>query len=200
MLRGYLTFIGLGLLLHALVYYPLSAWIVTGRSPAAYLGGGLDAIGTGFSANSSLAAVPVTLRCLTERLGVSEASARLSACIGTNFNNDGITLYEAMSVLFVSQAIGTQTSFGGQVTLVLASLMASVGIAGVPASGLIVLPLVLRSAGMTDEVIALVLPLIQSVDWILARIRSAVNVMGDMQVAMLLDGRPRVGEAPLSDS
>lgn len=189
LLGGYLFFILLGLFLHSLVYYPLSAWIGGGRPPWVYLGRGIDAVGTGFSANSSLAAVPVTLRCLTERMGVSQPSARLSACIGTNFNNDGITLYEAMSVLFVSQAIGTQTSIGSQVVLILASLMASVGVAGVPASGLVVLPLVLKSAGMSDEVIALVIPLMQSVDWILARLRSAINVLGDMQVAILLDGR-----------
>jgi DAACS family dicarboxylate/amino acid:cation (Na+ or H+) symporter len=189
LLGGYLVYLGLGLLVYALLYYPLAAWIVGGRPPAVYLGRGADAVVTGFSANSSLATVPVTLRCLTERMGVSPGSARLAACIGTNFNNDGITLYEAMSALFITQAVGSQMGTGEQITLILASLMASIGVAGVPASGLIILPLVLRSVGLSDEVIGLVYPLIASVDWILARVRSAVNVLGDMQVAILLDGR-----------
>ncbi len=188
LVQGYALFLCLGLAVHAFIYYPITAWIFGGRLPLHYLGRSLDAVWTGFSANSSLAAVPVTLRCLTDRMGVSQASARLSACVGTNFNNDGVTLYEAMSVLFVAQAIGIHPSIGGQVTLILASLMASIGVGGVPASGLIILPVVLRSVGMSEDVIGLVFPLMQSVDWILARARSAVNVLGDMQVAIVLDG------------
>jgi Na+/H+-dicarboxylate symporter len=70
--------------------------------------------------------------------------------------------------------------------------MASVGVAGLPGSGLIILQLVLKAAGLPDEAILVAFPLIQGVDWILARVRSAVNVLGDMQVAILLDrGRER---------
>ena len=95
-----------GLLIHALIYYPCMArWL--GKMPIKnYLGQGMDAILMGFSTNSSLATVPVTLRCLTEKMGVSERSARLSALIGTNLNNDGIILYEAMTAIFLAQAIG----------------------------------------------------------------------------------------------
>jgi Na+/H+-dicarboxylate symporter len=176
-----------GLSIHALIYYPLSAWLVGRKTPWRYLGRGADAVVTGFSTNSSLATVPVTLRCLTEGLGVSQASARLSACVGTNFNNDGITLYEAMTALFVAQAFGIGLSLSEQLGVVLASLMASVGVAGLPGSGLIILQLVLKAAGLPDEAILVAFPLIQGVDWILARVRSAVNVLGDMQVAILLD-------------
>ncbi|HEX2520261.1 MAG TPA: cation:dicarboxylase symporter family transporter, partial [Castellaniella sp.] len=106
----FLMAILLGLAIHALVYYPLSAWLIGGKSPRVYLGRGADAVLTGLSTNSSLASVPVTLICLTERMRVSPESARLSACVGTNFNNDGITLYEAMSVLFIAQAAGYNLS------------------------------------------------------------------------------------------
>ncbi len=75
------------------------------KSPKVYLGQGADAIMTAVSCNSSLATVPVTLRCL-ERMRVSIQSARLAACVGTNLNNDGITLYEAMAALFLAQALG----------------------------------------------------------------------------------------------
>lgn len=180
----------LGLALHALVYYPLMAWLVGRKPPAVYLGRGADAILMGLSTNSSLATVPVTLRCLTEKMGVSQESARLSACVGTNLNNDGITLYDAMAALFIAQACGFDLTLGQQAVVVLASLMAGIGIAGIPEAGLIVLPLVLGSVGLPDAVVVAAIPLVLPVDWIIGRARSAVNVMSDMLVAILLDRQP----------
>lgn len=176
-----------GMALHALVYYPLMAWWRGGITPRTFFGHGADAILTGLSTNSSLATVPVTLRCLTEKMGVSQQSARLSACVGTNLNNDGITLYEAMAALFLAQACGLELTSSQQFVVVLASLMAGIGVAGVPEAGLIVLPLVLSAAGLPEAVIAVAIPLILAVDWLVARVRSAVNVMSDMLVAILLD-------------
>lgn len=174
------------LLVHSLVYYTLSAWIVGGKSPRVYLGEGLPAILTGLSINSSLATAPLTLDAL-RRMKVSDASARLSACVGTNFNNDGVTLYEAITALFVAQAIGAELGVGQQIGILLAALVGSMGIAGIPNSGLIILALVLKAAQFSDETIQLVLPLFYGVDVLLGRLRSAVNVMGDLQVAILLD-------------
>ena len=111
----------------------------------------------------------------------------MAACIGTNFNNDGIMLYEAMATLFLCQALGYDLSLGQQITVVLASVMAGVGIAGIPEAGLIILPLVLGAAGIPEATIAVAIPLIVPVDWIIARVRSGVNVMADMTVAMVLD-------------
>ena len=177
----FLAVILAGLLLHSLVYYPLMAWLVGRKNPRQYLGGGSDAVLTGLSTNSSLATVPVTLRCLRD-MRVSEPSARVSACIGTNLNNDGIILYEAMATVFLCQAFGYELSFGHQMTIVLASIMA-----GVPEAGLIVLPLVLAAAGLPEAAVAAAIPLIVPVDWIIARVRSGVNVLSDMLVAILLD-------------
>ena len=182
----FLVVILAGLLVHSLVYYPLSAWIVGRKGPREYLGVGSDAVLTGFSTNSSLATVPVTLRCLRD-MRVSESSARVSACIGTNLNNDGIILYEAMATVFLCQAFGYDLSLPHQLTIVLASIMAGVGIAGVPEAGLIVLPLVLGAAGLPEAAVAAAIPLIVPVDWIIARVRSGVNVLSDMLVAILLD-------------
>jgi len=190
-----------GLLVHSLVYYPLAAWFVGRKRPREYLGKGSDAVLTGLSMNSSLATVPVTLRCLRD-MNVSEASARVSACIGTNLNNDGILLYEAMATVFLCQAFGYNLSFGHQLTIVLASVMAGVGIAGVPEAGLIVLPLVLAAAGLPEAAVAAAIPLIVPVDWIIARVRSGVNVLSDMLVAILLDRFDRDGRsaAPVRDA
>lgn len=133
--------------------------------------------------------MPVTLRCLTRNIGVSDESARLAACVGTNLNNDGITLYEAMAALFLAQAYGFDLTVAQQAVVVLASLMAGIGVAGIPEAGLIVLPLVLAAAGLPEQLIAVAIPLILPVDWIIARVRSGVNVMSDMLVAILLDRR-----------
>lgn len=176
----------LGMAIHALLYYPAAAWLIGGKPPRVYLGRGADAILTGLSTNSSLATVPITLRSL-DRMEVTPESARLAACIGTNLNNDGITLYEAMAALFLAQALGYDLSIGAQITIVLASMMAGIGVAGVPEAGLIVLPLVLATAGLPETVVTALLPLVFAVDWILARCRSGVNVMADMLVAILLD-------------
>jgi Na+/H+-dicarboxylate symporter len=184
-----------GLLLHSLVYYPLVAWLVGKRPPKVYLGMGADAVLTGLSTNSSLATVPITLKCL-EKMGVSPASARLAACVGTNLNNDGITLYEAMAALFLTQALGIPVTPLGQVRIVLASIMAGAGVAGIPEAGLIVLPLVLSTAGLSPETVAVALPLLLPVDWIIARVRSGVNVLSDMLVAILLDA----GQTKAADS
>lgn len=189
-LASYAGIIAVGLCLHGLIYYPLAAWIGGGQSPRAYLGQGIDAVLTGLSTNSSLATVPVTLQCL-KRMGISDRSARLAACAGTNLNNDGVTLYEAMTALFLAQAIGFDLDAGQQIVLVLASLMAGAGIAGIPEAGLIVLPLVLSAAGLPETVVAAAIPLIAPIDWVIARLRSAVNVLSDMLVAILLEAWDR---------
>jgi DAACS family dicarboxylate/amino acid:cation (Na+ or H+) symporter len=182
----FLGVISLGLLLHGLVYYPLAARLAGGKSVRDYLGKGLDAILTGLSTNSSLATVPITLRCL-QSMRVSDSSARLAVCAGTNLNNDGVTLYEAMTALFLAQAAGFALDWTQQITIVLSAMMAGFGVAGIPEAGLIVLPLVLGAAGLPETLVAAAIPLIAPVDWIIARLRSAVNVLSDMLVAILLD-------------
>jgi DAACS family dicarboxylate/amino acid:cation (Na+ or H+) symporter len=182
----YLATILAALGVHALGWYPLSAWLLGGVPPRVYFGEGAAAILTGFSVNSSLATAPLTLKAL-DRMGVSESSARLSACVGTNFNNDGITLYEAITALFVAQAAGLELSLAHQASILLVVLAASMGIAGIPNSGLIILTLVLKAAQLPEAAVALALPMVYSIDFINARVRSAVNVMGDLQVAILLD-------------
>jgi DAACS family dicarboxylate/amino acid:cation (Na+ or H+) symporter len=118
---------------------------------------------------------------------VSQSSARLAACVGTNLNHDGIILYEASAAVFVSQAFGFHLGLGQQFAVAAASVMAGIGIAGVPEAGLITLPLVLSAAGLPDVVAATALPLILPVDWIIGRCRAATNVISDMTVATLLD-------------
>lgn len=199
-LWAFLLTILLGFALHGLVYYPLIAWWRGGKSPRVYLTGARDALVTGIATNSSLATVPVTLRCLTERIGISPTSARLSACLGTNLNNDGIALYEAMAVLAIAQACGMELGLAQQAAVVGASVMAGMGIAGIPEAGLVMLPVVLTAAGMPDVVAAAAVTLVVPVDWILARCRTAMNVLSDMVVAIVLDRDPAAQQRAIPQS
>lgn len=176
-----------GLLIHSLIYYPLMASLVGNVPIRRYFGQGSDAILMAFSTNSSLATVPVTLRCLTEKMHISVRSSRLSVLIGTNLNNDGIILYEAMTALFLAQALGFNLEMSQQLLIVAAAVMVGVGVSGIPEAGLVALPLVLSTIGLSEQLIVALIPLIATIDWIIARYRSVVNVMCDMLVAILLD-------------
>ena len=138
-----------------------------------------------FSTGSSTATMPVTYSCLREKVGLREQSASLGALVGANFNNDGTALYEAMSALFVAQLTGLSLTVGQQVMVVLTSVVASIGAAGIPEAGLVTMTLVFKAVGLPTEYIAMLL----TVDWFLDRCRTAINVMGDLNVSCLLDGK-----------
>jgi DAACS family dicarboxylate/amino acid:cation (Na+ or H+) symporter len=172
----------LGLALHIVLTY--QAWVRffaridlrrfwrAAREPAIY------ALGT----NSSLATLPVTLKALDE-LGVRKSSSAMGACVGTNLNNDGIVLYEGMAVLFVAQACGVQLNLGEQLLAAGTALIAAMGVAGVPEAGFISLALVLSTVGLPLEL----LPLLLTVDWVIARARSLTNALSDMVLSILID-------------
>lgn len=180
---GLYFFVVLGALsLHAIVVY--QAWIhFVSRVPikefwkAAFVPM-VNAMGS----NSSLATLPLTLKAL-DRLGVSKASSRLGACVGTNLNNDGILLYEVLAALFIAQAFGVELSLGDQIVASLLCMVAALGVAGVPEAGIISLSIVLTTLKLPLEI----LPVLLTVDWILGRVRSVVNVLSDMVVSASLD-------------
>jgi DAACS family dicarboxylate/amino acid:cation (Na+ or H+) symporter len=128
-----------------------------------------------FSVNSSLVALPLTLRAL-DRLGISRRASTLAAFVGTNLNNDGIILYEGFTLLALAQAMGIDLSLGAQVFAALYCVVAAMGVAGVPEAGVVALTLVLGGLGLPTEALAVLL----SVDWIIARARSLLNTTSDM--------------------
>ena len=150
-----------------------------------------DALVMAFSTASSTATMPVTYECLVANVKVSESSANLGALVGANFNNDGTALYEAMSALFVSQLLGGNLTLEQQLMIVLTSIAASVGAAGIPEAGLVTMTMVFNAVGLPTDYIAMLL----TVDWLLDRCRTAINVMGDVTISCLLDGKePETGE------
>jgi DAACS family dicarboxylate/amino acid:cation (Na+ or H+) symporter len=183
--KGLAVYVGvavLGLALQVGIVYQTWIKLVARRPLPWFWKGARDPVVYAMGASSSLATMPVTLARL-ESMGVSPQSARLSACIGTNLNNDGIMLYEAMAVLCVAQYHGIDLTIGQQALAAGACLMAGIGIAGVPDAGLISLLVVLTTVGLPLEVY----PLLLSVDWFLSRCRAVTNVVSDMLVAILLD-------------
>ncbi len=183
-LGGFVIAVIFALLLQAAYYLSrvrLESWV----RPTVLLRGVRDALVMAFSTASSTATMPVTYRCLRDNVGLREQSASLGALVGANFNNDGTALYEAMSALFVAQLLGLHLSLGQQFAVVLTSVVASVGAAGIPEAGLVTMTLVFKSVGLPTEYIAMLL----TVDWVLDRCRTAINVMGDVTVSCLLDGR-----------
>ena len=155
--------------------------------PLDVLRGMRDSLVMAFSTGSSTATMPVTYACLKNKVGVREESASLGSLVGANFNNDGTALYEAMSALFVAQLLGIHLSLSDQLLVVLTSIVASVGAAGIPEAGLVTMTLVFTAVKLPTDYIALLL----TVDWFLDRCRTTINVLGDVNVSCLLDGRTK---------
>lgn len=172
-------------------WYLLRIRIFSWVRPLAVLRGMRDALVMAFSTDSSTATMPVTYACLKDKVGVREESASMGALVGANFNNDGTALYEAMAALFVAQLIGQDLSVAQQLIIVVTSIIASVGAAGIPEAGLVTMTLVFSAVGLPIEYIGLLL----TVDWFLDRCRTTINVLGDVNVSCLLDGRTKQSSA-----
>ena len=157
------------------------SWVRPGR----LLRGMSDALVMAFSTDSSTATMPVTYACLKDKVGIREQNANLGALIGSNFNNDGTALYEAMSALFVAQLIGMHLTIVQQLLVMLTAIVASVGAAGIPEAGLVTMALVFSAVRLPIEFI----PLLVTVDWFLDRCRTVINVMGDVNVSCMLEGK-----------
>ena len=182
---GLVVYLGvgvLGLALHVAVVYQLWIKLVARMPLRRFWSGAGEAVAYAMGTASSLATLPITLRTL-DKMGVSPQSARMAACIGTNLNNDGILLYEAMAVLFVAQASGIHLSVVDQILAAGACAIAGIGISGIPEAGLISLIIVVRTVHLPETVI----PLLLTVDWVLGRCRAMTNVVSDITVAVLLD-------------
>ena len=193
--QGFSPFLGLplyvgvvlsGLFLQVAVVYQLWLKVVARRGLRQFWRDASEPVIYALGASSSLVTLPVTLKTL-DRMGVSRGSSRLVACVGTNLNNDGILLYEALAVLVVAQAHGIHLSFSQQVWAAVICVLASVGIGGIPDAGLISLSVVLTTVGMPIEL----LPLLLSVDWLLSRARAATNVVCDLVGSCVLDSQSR---------
>jgi DAACS family dicarboxylate/amino acid:cation (Na+ or H+) symporter len=156
------------------------------------LRGSADVIAMTFSTASTAATIPITLRSLIDRLGISRASSQLAACVGTNFNNDGTALYQAVAALFFAQAVGAELAPADLLVVMMTTLLASIGAGGIPSGSFVTMPLILAAIRVPVDA----LPILLTIDWFLDRCRTTVNVLGDMTVAILIDRHEPTDASP----
>ncbi|UTM59524.1 dicarboxylate/amino acid:cation symporter [Photobacterium sp. CCB-ST2H9] len=172
----------LGSLLHVLLFYPAVIKVVGRLNPVPYIKGILTPAAVAFTTTSSSGTLPASIKCAREELGVSKGVSSFVLPLGATINMDGTALYQGVAAIFVAQAFGVDLEFADYLTIVMTATLASIGTAGVPGAGLIMLSLVLTTVGLPMEGLAI----IAGIDRILDMARTTVNVCGDLMVAVLV--------------
>jgi Na+/H+-dicarboxylate symporter len=166
----------LGCALHAALVYSSLVSIFARISPIRFFRGAAPAILMAFTTSSSSATLPVSMEVTEKNLGVPKSIGSFVLPLGATINMDGTALYQGVSALFVAQVFGINLSLSQQLVIILTATLASIGTAGVPGAGLIMLTMVLQSVGLPMEGIAL----IAGIDRILDMARTSINVTGDI--------------------
>jgi Na+/H+-dicarboxylate symporter len=179
-LGWYMLTVILGLLIHLFVTYQIIFKLFSKMKFTKFLRGMRPAMLLGFSTSSSAATLPITMERVQKKLGVHEDVASFVLPIGATVNMDGTSLYQAVAAVFIAQALGMGLDFGQQLTIVVTATLASIGAAGVPGAGIIMLVIVLKAIHVPVEGIALIL----GVDRILDMLRTTLNITGDAAVCV----------------
>jgi DAACS family dicarboxylate/amino acid:cation (Na+ or H+) symporter len=174
---------------HMFVVYPIVVATFARRSPRQFFSSISEAMLTAFATSSSNATLPTAIRVSEEKLGLRPQVARFVLTVGSTANQNGTALYEGVTVLFLAQVFGVELSMTQQIVVVLMSVLAGIGTAGVPGGSLPLVAIVLQSVGVPPEGIGIIL----GVDRLLDMCRTTLNVTGDIAVAACVD---RVGHAP----
>jgi len=181
LLRYFFTVIG-ALLIHMLVVYPLLLTLLARVNPLAYLRKMREPMLVAFSTASSGATIPVTLRTVEERIGVKNEVAAFSIPLGATINMDGTAIMQGVATVFIAQFYQVGLDVTDYLLVILTATMASIGTAGVPGVGLIMLTMVLTQVGLPVEGVMLII----GVDRLLDMLRTAVNITGDGMVATIV--------------
>jgi proton glutamate symport protein len=169
-----------GLLIHVFIVYSSLFKLFSKMRLIDFFRAIRPAILLGFSTSSSAATLPVTMERVEKNLGVNDEVASFVLPVGATINMDGTSLYQAVAAVFIAQALGLDLTISQQLTIVLTATLASIGAAGVPGAGIIMLVIVLQAIQVPVEGIALIL----GVDRILDMLRTAVNITGDAAVSV----------------
>lgn len=181
-LIGYVIVLIAILLIHLFVTLQLVLKVFSGLSPITFLRKMRNVQVFAFSTSSSNATIPVTLRTVTQRLGVNRSVASFTVPFGATINMDGTAIMQGVATVFIANIYGVDLGIGGYLTVILMSVLASIGTAGVPGVGLIMLSMVFTQVGLPLEGIGLIL----GVDRLLDMVRTAVNVSGDGVVSTIV--------------
>lgn len=172
----------LGCLIHVFVFYAGTISVLGRLNPMRYLKGIVNPAAVAFTTTSSSGSLPVSIKAAREEMGVSKSISSFVLPLGATINMDGTALYQGVCALFIAQAFGIDLVFSDYVLIVMTATLASIGTAGVPGAGLIMLSLVLTTVGLPIEGLAIV----AGIDRILDMARTSVNVCGDLMVSVLV--------------
>ena len=171
-----------GCVVHAALVYAGLIKFVARLNPVRYFQGSIEPVMVAFTSTSSSGTLPVTMMSAERNLGVSRSVSSFVLPLGATINMDGTALYQGVCAVFIAQAYGVDLTTGQYLTIVLTATLASIGTAGVPGAGLIMLSLVLASVGLPLEGVAI----IAGIDRILDMARTALNVAGDCAVSCVI--------------
>lgn len=170
------------LLVHAFVVYPTLLKLLSGLNPLMFIRKMRDVQLFAFSTASSNATLPVTIETAEHRLGVDNKIASFTLPLGATINMDGTAIMQGVATVFIAQVFGINLSLTDYLTVIMTATLASIGTAGVPGVGLIMLAMVLNQVGLPVEGIALII----GVDRLLDMVRTAVNVTGDSVATVII--------------
>ncbi|KAF5895114.1 excitatory amino acid transporter 2-like, partial [Clarias magur] len=197
----YMVTVIVGLIIHGGIILPIIFFSVTRKNPFTFYSGIFQAWITALGTASSAGTLPVTFRCLEENLKIDKRVTRFVLPIGATINMDGTALYEAVAAIFIAQMNGIELDGGQIATVSMTATLASVGAASIPSAGLVTMLLILTAVGLPTQDISLLV----AVDWLLDRMRTSINVVGDSFGAGIVDflSRAELSEIdaniPLSD-
>merc|ERR1712212_516049 len=174
-LGWYLITVTLGITIQGFIILPIIYGLVTKTLPFRFIGKMGPALATAFGTASSAATLPVTVNSLEQGNKIDARISRFVLPIGATINMDGTALYEAVAAIFIAQMTGMNPTLGQIVIISITATAASIGAAGIPHAGLVTLVMVLETVGLPSEAVSIIM----SVDWLVVRVRTAVNVLGD---------------------
>ena len=174
-LASYMVTVILALTIHAVITLPTLLYFVGNISPLAHFKAMSAALLTAFSTSSSSATLPLTMDSAENNAGASNKISSFVLPLGATINMDGTALYECVAAMFIAQVYGIHLSFEQQFIVVITALLASIGAAGIPMAGLVMITIILRAVGLPLEGLGLIL----AVDRILDMMRTSVNVWSD---------------------
>jgi len=178
----YMLTVFLGLLIHACITLPLITRIIGRVNPLKHFRAVTTPLLTAFSTSSSSATLPLTIQAVENNCGVSNKISSFTLPLGATINMDGTALYECVAAMFIAQAYGVELSVLQQAMVVVTALLASIGAAGIPMAGLVMISIILTAVGLPLEGLGLIL----AVDRILDMFRTATNVWSDTCGAVVI--------------
>ena len=191
-LKDYVIAVLVALFLHALVVLPLVAYLIGHFNPYTYFLKVREAVLVAFSTASSSATLPVSIEVSETKGEVKKESAGFILPLGATVNMDGTALYEAIAVMFIANSFGVELGFSEQIVIFVTATFASIGAAGIPGAGLVMMTMILSAVGLPLEAIGL----IAAVDRILDMFRTSINVWGDLLATKVLNRFIKSGSGP----